>query len=228
MAQDEWKFGIGTGISSFGLDGDIGFPLDGGGAVIFDVDLDNGDTAELFESAFGLGGYASKGKWTILYKAGTATLEDDDNVAGGALEAEWDRTSAELLGQYRFAEAGSNAFGVLFGARYTEHEWEFKTPTDSASFDEDWTDGVVGLTHSLRIGDRWLWGNVVDAAFGDSEGTFALASTITWRPFEHWSFSFGVKQYAVEFGDEDDIGDADFYLYDVDEPSVNLGFMYHW
>jgi hypothetical protein len=224
MAADEWKFGIGTGFASFSLDGDIGFPLDMGGGTIFDVDLDNSDTADMLESGFGFGGYAAKGKWVIGYQLGTATLEDND----AGLKAEWDRTNVSASAGYNFAQAGNHHFGALFGFRYTEHEWNFATAMDSASFEDDWTDAVVGVTHRVPINDKWAWSNLIDAGFGGSEGSFTVASTITWRPGEHWSFSFVVKQYSVEFGETGDIADADFYLYDVDEPSVGIGFLYNW
>jgi len=43
---------------------------------------------------------------------------------------------------------------------------------------------------------------------------------------QHWSVNLNVWQNAIELGDEDDIGDAGFYLYDVDEPGAGLGFLY--
>jgi len=43
-APEEWSFGIGTGIRSLALDGDIGFAASTGGAVA-SSDLDNGVTA---------------------------------------------------------------------------------------------------------------------------------------------------------------------------------------
>ncbi len=223
QAQDKWRFGIGTGIASFSLDGDIGFPTPGGG-VVFNVDLDNGDTSDLLESAFGLGGFAAKGKWKILYSFGTVTLED----SSGLLIAEWDRTQAELAGVYTFAKTGKHAWGVLFGARYTKHEWMFTTAMITALVDEDWTDGLLGITHAVPFGSKWSWSNRLDAGFGDSESSIMLKTSINLRVGQHWLFNFSVAAKSIEFGDIADIANSDFYLYDVDEPTVGLGFMYLW
>lgn len=223
QAQDEWKFGIGTGISSFSLDGDIGFPTPGGG-VIFDVDLDNSDTSDLIDSAFGFSGFAAKGNWRILYTLGTATLEDSD----GALEAEWDRTQVELAAVYKFAETGEHSWGVLFGARHIAHDWTFTTATDTAELDESWTDGLIGITHSVPFASKWFWSNRLDAGFGDSEGSFLFSTTFSRQIGDHWSVNLSLKQHSIEFGDEADIANSDFYLYDVDEPGLGFGFMFNW
>ena len=223
QAQDEWKFGIGTGISSFSLDGDIGFagPMAG---VIFSVDLDNSDTQDLFESGFGLGGYAAKGKWQILFSAGTATLED----TSGLLLASWDRTQIELAGVYNFATTGKHRWGVLVGARNTDHEWTFTTATLTASIDESWTDGLVGITHAVPFAQKWSWANRFDAGFGESEESFLVSSTVNRHFGQHWSVSLNLKVSSTEFGDLAEAGNSDFYLYDVEEPAFGLGFLYHW
>ena len=221
QAQDEWKFGIGTGITSFGVDGEIGFPTGGGGAI-FDVDLDNSDTADLLTSAFGINGFAAKGKWTILFGAGTATLEDED----ASLEADWDKARADLAAVYRFAETGKHNFGALFGARYLSHEWEFDIAGVESEVDDDWTDAIVGFTYNFRFAEKWTWANSADYGFGDSEGSTLITSSVRWQAYEHWLFHFGIQQHSIEFGDEDDIADSDFYFYDVDEPGFTIGFLY--
>jgi hypothetical protein len=223
LAQDEWKFGIGTGISSFSLDGDVGFASPGGG-VIFEVDLDNSDTQDLLESGFGLGGFAAKGKWRILYGVGTLTLEDED----GGLEAEWERLQAELAVVYNFGKAGNHAFGVLFGARHTSHDWEFKFMSTSVDFDESWTDGIIGLTHAVPFAEKWSWSNRVDVGGGDSEGSSFFSTSIARRFGERWSANVTLKQTTTEFGERSDSSQSDFYFYDVDEPAIGIGFLYMW
>jgi hypothetical protein len=224
-AEDSWTFGIGTGLSSLALDGDVGFATESGG-VIGDFDLDNGDTADMFESAFGFGGFANKGRWTIHYKFATLTLEDDNRD----FDAEWDRTAAELALEYKFYKAGNHVFGVLGGVNYTEHEWEFqdKVTREKLEPDDDWTDAMLGLTHMVPISDTWSWSNRMDYGFGDSEGTFNATTSFNWKPLESWMFSFGLGYRDVEFGDDGDIGDNDFYYYDTDEFTINAGFLYVW
>lgn len=223
VAQDEWKFGIGTGFSSFSLDGDLGFATPAGG-VIFDVDLDNSDSSDLVESAFGFGGFARKGKWTILYVLGTMTLED----GSGVLATEWDRTQVEVSVVYNFAKTGNHAWGALLGVRNIDHDWTITTPTVTVDFDEDWTDVLIGVTHALPFAGNWSWTNRIDGGFGDSEGSFLFVSALNWQATEHWAFNFNIKQHSVEFGETEDIADADFYLYDVDEVGAGVGFMFTW
>jgi len=221
QAQDEWKFGIGTGISSFNLDGDLGFPT-GMGGVVFDVDLDNSETSDLLASGFGLGGFAKKGKWTILYSAGRVTLEDNNPT----LEAEWDKDQVELAGVYNFANTGNHSWGVLFGARHFAHDWKFMTGMTTLSIDESWTDGIVGVTHAVPFAGKWAWTNRLDAGFGDSESSSMFKTAINYQAWDHWQFNFNVKVTSIEFGDMKDIADSDFYLYDIDETAVGVGVMY--
>lgn len=220
-AQDEWKHGIGTGFSSFGLDGDLGFPTAGGG-VVFDVDLDNSETSDLFASGLGLTGFAAKGKWKILYSVGRVTLEDDE----GALQTEWDKDQVEVAGVYNFAKTGNHAWGVLFGARSIAHDWTFTTATETVEIDESWTDGLIGVTHAVPFATKWSWTNRLDAGFGDSESSSNFTTALNVQTGEHWLFSFNIRATSIEFGDKADIAQSDFYLYDIDETAVGIGVMY--
>ena len=220
-AQDEWKFGIGTGVSSFSLDGDIGFPTAMGGAI-FDVDLDNSDTSDLVASGIGLGGFAAKGKWKVLYSFGRVTLEDTD----GLLRAEWDKDQAEVAGVYNFAKTGNHVWGALFGARHIAHDWTFTTATETLNVDESWTDGLVGITHAVPFATKWSWSNRLDAGFGDSESSTMFTTALNWQAAKHWLFNINIRATSLEFGDKNDIAKPDFYLYDIDETAVGLGFLY--
>ena len=224
-AEDSWTFGIGTGLSSLSLDGEIGFAT-GAGGVIGDFDLDNSDTADMFESAFGFGGFANKGRYTIHFKYATLTLEDDNRD----FDVEWDRYAGELALEYTLTQVGKNTFGVLGGVNYTKHDWDIKEKVTQARVkpDDDWTDAVLGVTHRLAINDTWAWTNRVDYGFGDSEGTLNASTGLNWKPFESWMFNFGVGYRDVEFGDKGDVDDNDFYYYDTDETTINLGFLYVW
>jgi hypothetical protein len=225
QAGDDWKFGIGTGISSFALDGDIGFatPATAGPGLIFEVDLDNGDTADMFESALGVSGFAAKGPWKILYQVGSVTLEDDDN----GLDAEWDRVQAEIVGIYQFAETGKHSWGVLFGVRYSEHEWDFSGVVEADAKD-DWTDAIFGITHAVPLGSGFAWANRVSAGIGDSESSTFVSSSVNWTASERFLLNLTLSYRQEEFGDEDDIADDDFYYYDMEEPAIAVGFMYTW
>jgi hypothetical protein len=222
----DWKFGIGTGLASFSLDGDLGFATPLGGFVA-DVDLDNSDTADLLESGFGVQGFATNGTWTFLLLYGTNTLEDQTSE----IRAEWDRTSGELSAIYNFAQTGDHRWGVLAGVRYTDHEWEISSRQGAFTDvepEDDWTDYIVGLTHQVPFSDRWSWRSRFDAGFGDSEEAYLASTGVFWQPNDNWLFNANLKYTSVEFGDRDDITHPDFYFYDVEEPSIGLGLMFTW
>jgi len=227
--EGEWTFGIGTGLSSFSLDGDIGFATSEGG-FITDVDLDNSDTGDLIDSAFGLSGIAINGPWSITAAFGTVKLEDSDR----AIKAEWERSKMELLVGYRFLEAGTSQFGVLGGVRSINHDWNIKLRDPDLSdvsvrdVDEDWTDIVIGVTHAMPIAANWLWSNRVDFGFGDTEESYYLATAVHWMPIPHWSFNASIRYTKLELNNASDIDKKDFYYYDVDEPAFGIGFMYLW
>ncbi len=224
-AEDKWTFGIGTGLSLLDLDGDVGFTTADGGAI-FELDLDNSDTADMFESAFGFGGFANKGRWTIHFGYATLTLEDSD----ADLDADWDRVEANLAVEYAFYQAGNHTFGVLGGVRMYDHEWEFQNKITDVKTEpeDDWTDGVIGLTHRVPFAGEWAWANRVEYMGGDSEGGYTVMTGVNWQPFESWIFNGSLRYQDLEFGEEDDINDNDFYYYDVDEFTIGLGFMYTW
>jgi hypothetical protein len=223
LAADEWKFGLGTGFSALSLDGDIGFETSAG-TFVGDVDLDNSDTQDMFESGFGFAGYAAKGKWKIHYAIGTLTLEDSD----AGVKAEWDRIQAEVATVYNFAKTGNHNWGALFGVRNMDHEWKITgAAVETINIDESWTDGLVGLTHGVPFSDKWSWSTRLDAGFGDSEGTTMFVTGINWHVGSHWIFNLNAKLTAIEF-ENGDPGDADYYLYDVDETTVGIGFLYNF
>lgn len=226
MAAGEWHYGIGTGLSSFGLDGDIGFDTPGGGRIE-NIDLDNSDTSDMLDSAFGVNAFATNGDWQFLLSYNTVTLEDNDSN----LRAEWDRTSAELAAVYNFAKTGSSTWGVLAGVRYTDHEWEISSRNGGFADVEpgdDWTDFIVGFTHVLAISNSWSWRNRIDGGFGDTEEAWLASTGLYWQPHENWMFNASAKYLSTEFGDDGDINDSDFYLYDVEETALGLGVHYIW
>jgi len=223
-AEDQWHFGIGTGFNSFPLDGKVGFATDNQGGVIEDIDVSNSDTRDYLQSAFGLGGFARKGPWTINLSGGRIELDDSDS----GLDVNWKNTNVEGTVVYNFATVGRNHFGVLAGARYTKHDWDIDSATDSADPDEDWTDALVGLTHMLPFSEKWSWSSRVDYGFGGSEGTWNATTGVNWQPWQHWVFNANVKYLKTEYGEKNNINKSDFYYYDVDQPSFGLGFLYVW
>ena len=221
QAPDGWTFGIGTSLSSFALDGEIGFATPQGGAI-FDVDLDNGETSDLAESAVGLRGFAARGPIRIVYGVGRTVLEDQEP----GLEASWERTQTLVAVIVGFAHQGNHGFGALAGVRHLAHDWELTTQAGQFAVEEDFTDGLLGLTHAYRFGRGWSWTNRVDAGFGDSEQAWRFVSGVGRRIGRHWKVQLDLRRFRLELGEASQIDAPDFYLYDVDETSLSAGFLY--
>ena len=229
----EWKHGVGTGFFALNFDGDLGLDTIGG-PVTADVDLDNGDVWDRMESAFGFSAFSAKGKWRIMYGAGFLELEGDGSgtilgPTSASLTPNLTAIKANLTVAYNFANTDRNHFGVLFGTEYTKHDWEIDLTvgmTDlKREFDHDWTDAVLGLTHALTISEKVAWTNRIQGGFGGSEGTAMFNTGINWQVAQHWTLKFFLQNTAVEF-ENDDEGDPEWYLYDMDEFGAGFGAAY--
>jgi len=176
-AHAEWNFGIGTGPQMLNISGDIGMDTALGPATL-DVDLDPDDMADLTETAFGLGGYATDGKWMIQASAGKLQLEEDGargTRTGGTLSAEieFDITGAELTVGYPIYENDAFILRPYTGLRYLRHEFDatitgtgFAGGNRSKSIDESWTDVLIGLSADVPFAEKWNWNIRADAGFG--------------------------------------------------------------
>lgn len=232
QADDEWKFGLGTGFFALNLDGDIGLNTISGPAKL-DVDLDNSDVSDLLDSAFGLSGFAAKDKWRYNYSVSYMKLEGDGSANIGATpvtaDVSFESTKAGAHAEYRFAQLERNEFGVLFGANYTKHDIENDltiggTPS-KRKLDNNWVDAVVGLTHAMSIGPKVSWSSRIQGEFGGSEGTLLIDSGINWQVANHWILRLYGRRTAVDY-ENDKPGDPEYYIYDVDEFGAGFGVTY--
>jgi len=236
-ARAEWNFGIGTGVSQLNIEGDQGFNTQIAGPVVFPVDMDPDDVSDLMESAFGFGGYATNGTWVIQYSLVNLALEGQafqtvaDTTVGARLG--FDVTGAEVAFGYPIVQGESGVLRVIFGVRYLEHDLSADLSvganTASRGVDYDWTDVLVGLTADVPLGDdgKWSWNARLDASGGDSEGTTLFNTGLTRRFGETWSAGISVTSQDLDL--ENGVpGDSDFYLYDADETSLGINFLYHW
>lgn len=245
QAQDgEWRYGLGTGLNSFSLNGEVGFSPAGlrsnlpgaEGLIIFVGDgaetsgffehfnLDNGETSDLIDSGRRVSAFAHNDRWNIQISYGSVSLDARES----AVDIEWEKRQADLLATYTIAALDRHSFGVQAGARQVEHEWRLSSAVAKLGLDEKWTDAVIGATHLYRIRDGWTWANVVNYGFGGSEGTTLLQTQLNWHPLPHWALNLHLRYLATEYGDKDDVNQSDFYYYKASEPSVGIGVHYIW
>lgn len=233
-AYAEWHFGIGTGPARLSIDGDMGLNIPiAGGPVKFKVKADPDDIADVVDSAFGLGGYAANGRWLFQASYGKMDLEDKIDIGESRLELGFDITSAEFMTSYTIFHNDVFDLNLIGGLRYTEHElssdFRFREAEThhKRKLDNDWTDVVIGTSAVVPFTQTLSWKTSFDYGFGGSEGTFTANTGLTWRFFRGFSATLFYKYAAVDFEDGSR-GDADWYLYDIDETSLGLTILYNW
>lgn len=238
------------------VDGDLGFNTNIEGPAEFEVDLAPDDINDLMASAFGFGGYAAKGKWMIQYSLSMLELEDDPTLVIQShpdiyttiySEFGFDTTGAEITVGYMVFENETISLRLIGGVRFTKHELEYDLKivgrledvlailsgndiedwTQSNDIDEDWTDALVGASIGIPLSDKWVWNTTFNAGFGGSEGTYLANTGLTWRFHKRWTATFYGKITAVEYENEDK-GDADWYLYDADEFGWGITVLFNW
>lgn len=250
----EWHYGLGSGLNSFSLNGEVGFspagmrargPMPqvfagvgvGYGFVIMgalmgaqpsaffqNFNLDNGETSDLVDSGRRVSAFAHNDRWNIQIGYGSVSLDARESM----VDIEWEKRQADLLLTYTIAALDRHSFGVQAGARQVEHDWRLSSAVATLGLDEKWTDAVIGATHLYRIRDGWTWTNVVNYGFGGSEGTTLLQTQLNWHPLPHWALNLHLRYLATEYGDKGDMNQNDFYYYKASEPSVGIGVHYTW
>jgi hypothetical protein len=235
VAGEDWKFGAGTGFFGLNIDGDGGVATVAG-PLEFDASMDFDEIKEVLESAFGVGGFAAKGKWTITYNVQRMELED--TVSGVVLATPasatltFTGTGAEGTVSYRFAVTGKTAWSLLTGLRYTKHDYDLNITVGAAApffrgVDHDWTDFLIGLKHATQLSDKWSWSSRLDGGFGGSEGTFFFNTGFNRTFGKRWMFNIFGQITAVDF-EEDSINSSDWYLYDADEFGLGANVLVTW
>lgn len=233
VAQDDWKFGIGTGFFALNMSGDIGFDT-ALGPVIVEADLDTSDISDALESAIGIGGFAAKGKWQFNFSF--ATMELEAGVSGTGLMGvpvaallNFEATVVDLGASYRFAVTGKHAWNVLFGGRFIQHEYNVGLTVGATALartiDNDYTDAIVGIAHAYPFSEKVAWTNHIDVGIGDSESQFKVNSGIAWQVAKPVLLNFYAQIQSLDL-QTGSPGSSDFYLYDADEFGVGVGILF--
>ncbi|PCJ39225.1 MAG: hypothetical protein COA99_10560 [Moraxellaceae bacterium] len=234
--QDEWKFGVATGLFGLNIEADAGFNA-AGVPVETEVDLDFKDILDFKETAGGLSGFAAKGPWRFSLAASVLELTGDvDGVVGPSnLPATFDltfkSTGANMAASYRFAVKGKNVWSVYGGARYTKHEVDFELEVGPSSagkeIEESWTDIYVGLSHAYIVNSAVIVASKADVGGGGSDLSWTVNSAIAWKFHKNWTTAFYGQYYSVKFENGDE-NDSDWYLFDANEFGVGLGITFAW
>lgn len=214
----EWNYGVGSALGIFDLNADVTF----GGS---DVDI-NYDVIDV-ESAFGFSAYAANGPWRFNASVAYLEVEASQDVFDGSKlqDANFERLVWELTAAYTFLVQDDWAFSAYGGLRSVDHEWN--APGLDFKVNEGWIDAVVGLRARYALAERWAWVSSVELGFGESEGTYALRTGLSWQFKQNWSSHFILSYDDAEYKDGSS-SDADYYSYDADTTTLAIGLTYHF
>lgn len=230
-AYAEWHFGIGTGPSMLKIDGDLGFNTAIAGPVKLSVKADPEDISDVIDSAIGFGGYAANGRWLFQASYEKLKLEGSESNETHSFQLDFDITGAEFMTSYTVYQNDVFKLNLIGGLRYTEHELSAEIRSGNKlrnrDIDNDWTDAVIGTSVVLPFSQTLSWKTSFDYGFGGSEGTYTADTGLTWRFFRGFSGTLFYNYAAVDF-ENASRGDADWYLYDIDEQSLGLVILYNW
>lgn len=243
-----WTFGLGTGLQRLNVSGDVGFSS-ARGPEIADIDLSPDDFKDLMKSAIGLQAFATKGKWQVALTYANLELEDKARIAIESLPAlpalntrfRQEIAVGELTVAYQVAELAGNRIGVQGGVRTTRHDYDLlitgspgTLPGDpiatqvSRSLDDDWTDALVGLTHSLDLTENLRWSSSAVAGFGDSDSYWSARTAVAWQPgASPWLIGAYIDFRSIDF-ENGTPGEPGWYLYDADEwgPGITISYVF--
>jgi len=237
-AQKKWYFGIGTGLMRLNAEGDQGLNLGQLGPAQVEFDLDPDDFNDLMESAIGFGGYVTNG--TLMFQYSFAQLKlggDPSGVTpdGATVSAEYsyDITTGGLTAGYTVYQGGRLGIQPYVGFRYLKHELGADltvvgqtTTTVSRAIDHNWTDVLVGTSLNVALSPKVAWSVSADAGFGGSNGTYSIATSVSWRFWQYMSLIPNASFMAIDY-ENGEIGDSDWYLYDANEFGWGLSFLIH-
>ncbi len=252
-AGADWNYGIGTGLVRLNTQGDQGLHTNIAGPVLFDVDLDPDDFADLMQSAIGAGGFATNGQWTVQGSFGILKLGGDAALAlpegtplpnGSTLPTDvsieadlgFDITQVEAVVSYLAYRHSSKrlVLSPLVGLRYLKHDISAslrvtaENVTDiDRGLDHSWTDIVIGGSATVVIAPKVLWNTRVDAGLGGTGGTLKATTAVSWRVHKRLSLSPNAFWMSLDI-EEEERGDPEWYVYDAAEFGWGLSALVHF
>ncbi len=231
--SQDWVFGIGTGLAALNVDGDGGFGT-ASGPIDFDASMSPSELRRVTKSAVGFGGFAKKDNLGISYSIAQSELEDDLSAAQGGITGVLDLTfrvrTAEVLLDHTIYRSGKSSWSLIDGLRYLHQRYESRltingTQIFDGSVDDYWLDAVLGVAHAYSISPRLTWSTQLDYGFGGSERTTHFNTGFSKVIGTSWILggSLDFKNMKYEEGDR---GDLDWFLYDAEETSIVVSFLY--
>jgi hypothetical protein len=234
LAEESWRFGLGTGLSALDVSGDGGFNTQLLGPVDFDASLSPSDVQDYMDTAFGFAFLAKKDKLSITASFVNLELQEDVSATQGAnsgeLNIEFKTQVGELMFDYVFSESDKHFWSARAGARYTKQEYGADLVLNNdqqfaGTIEDDWTDALVGLGYTYAISPTLSWNTKVDYGFGGSEGTTHFNTGLSKIYGQSWLVNFALDVKDIEY-EEAEKGAEDWFFYDATETVASISFLY--
>jgi hypothetical protein len=159
------------------------FPFDGGGGE----DLNLPETLDELDGAFLMYGEGRGDHWGAFVNFLFLGLESDEEFDIALTTSDLDATILDAGALYKFGDDRIRGFEIYGGLRYVDVDYEIGIDpvnpafqTRSVSFDESYSDFLLGGRFRDSFSDRWGYVLEADASEGDTEGTFSLSGRLLY------------------------------------------------
>jgi hypothetical protein len=221
VAQEQpqgWRFTIAPYLLLPHMNGTVGV-----GPIQTKVDADPGDVFSNLQFGAMLAAEAKNDEWAVgfdgLYMDLSKDGEDFSTKFGGY------QASIELTGFRKF----TSFFEVLAGGRVNMMGSTFTSPAGVELIDEStaWFDPFIGARFTLPNTGKWtvmLRGDVGGFGVG-SQFAWQVRPTVAYSFDRHWSVGVAYWALGMDYV-SGEIGDGDYFKYDVTSFGPEIGFGY--
>jgi len=205
--KDAWQFDFTPYLWLAGVEIDVDsdrFAADGEDIPFSDI-FDNLNAA--FMGTF----EARKNRWGIvadgMYIGLSGTAETPSSLIGD-VETDLNVGLLTVVGAYRAVEKPF-ALDILAGARWMALSVDLSVgagqypqimPGRSASDDQNWVDGIVGIRALFPMGDSWSLVGYADVGAGDSDFDFQLIGGVNFEVSKHFVVKGGYRFLRINPG----------------------------
>jgi hypothetical protein len=227
-----WRYGLGTGLFGLNMTGQFGFATQFGSPE-FDGTLKASQIRDYATSAYGFTAFATKDKWSVLWRY--AHLKLEDTLSGRLLTREglaghlaFKADVGELDGVYQLATFDQHQFGGLVGLRYTHQELDASVSgsrENSRDVSSQWFSGLVGLTHQVPVSPTVTWHNRFDLGGGSNNWAYHGNTGLRLAFARNWVADFYGDFLKTDY-EKNNRGEPGWYLYRVKEFGVGAAINY--
>ena len=190
---DKWRYLVAPYLWATAIDGTIATR---GGQT--EVDASFSDLLDVLDVAFALRFEAQKGQWGYFLDGFYAKLEIDTPTPAGNVAIENKMRIFEGGGIYEF----NRNVQALFGLRAQGIDVDINFPgLSSASGDQDWVDGFVGVRLMPVRTDRWYVGLRGDIGGGSSDSVLNGVISAGYRFNKTWSLLAAYRVMSTDYSE---------------------------